>query len=148
HAGWSKAWPEGAPAMLHPGHVRSARARLPRGRIEALSGELDAGAFTVRTALAPHDERGACVFRLDLPGAVGTPGAKGAMGAAAIGYATDLGRCSAPIIELLGGVDTLAIESNYCPRLQVRSGRPLQLRQRIMGGAGHLSNQECRDATA
>jgi phosphoribosyl 1,2-cyclic phosphodiesterase len=139
HSGWSKAWPEHAPAILHEGHARGARARLPRGRIEALSGSLEAGAFRVRSALAPHDERGACVFRIDLPAGAG---------GAALGYATDVGRCGGQMIELLSGVDTLAIESNYCPRLQLRSGRPAQLRHRIMGGAGHLSNQQCRDAIA
>src|SRR5690606_24027666 len=144
HCRWARAWPREACFLMHPGHVRSARPRLPRGRIEPLSGQVDVGGFRVRTALAPHDERGCCVFRIDLPPdgiAAGTPGA-------ALGYATDLGCASPSIIDLLAGVDTLAIESNYCPRLQVRSGRPPALRQRIMGGAGHLSNHECRLATS
>ncbi len=45
-------------------------------------------------------------------------------------------------------MDVLAIESNYCPRLQATSGRPWFLRQRITGGRGHLSNHECVAAVA
>jgi hypothetical protein len=39
-------------------------------------------------------------------------------------------------------VDVLAVESNYCPRMQLASNRPQFLKDRIMGGAGHLSNQQ------
>ncbi|MFT3685918.1 MAG: hypothetical protein QM783_13520 [Phycisphaerales bacterium] len=38
------------------------------------------------------------------------------------------------------------IESNYCPKLQVASDRPEFLKRRIMGGRGHLSNDEAIDA--
>ncbi len=140
HPGWARAWPDGAPLLVHRRHARSARAAAARGRIRALDDEFETGALRVRAILAPHDELGAAVFRIDFPhtAAVGAPGA--------LGYATDIGRCHAHIIDLLAGVDTLAIESNYCPRLQSNSGRPLRLRQRITGGAGHLSNQQCLDA--
>ncbi|MCA9304092.1 MAG: hypothetical protein KC996_08225, partial [Phycisphaerales bacterium] len=40
----------------------------------------------------------------------------------------------------------LAIESNYCPRMQEASGRPAYLKKRIMGGSGHLSNEESAHA--
>jgi hypothetical protein len=43
-------------------------------------------------------------------------------------------------------LDVLAIESNYDPHLQRTSGRPIFLQQRIMGGKGHLSNQQAFDA--
>jgi phosphoribosyl 1,2-cyclic phosphodiesterase len=60
-----------------------------------------------------------------------------------IGYATDLGRVPVGLVERLsdaGGLDVLAIECNYCPQLQLASSRPPFLKQRIMGGNGHLSN--------
>ena len=38
---------------------------------------------------------------------------------------------------------TLAIESNYCPVMQRESPRPGFLKARIMGGSGHLSNEQC-----
>jgi phosphoribosyl 1,2-cyclic phosphodiesterase len=59
-----------------------------------------------------------------------------------IGYATDLGRVSEDLIRKFCGVDVLAIESNYDPNMQLASDRPWFLKRRIMGGRGHLSNQQ------
>lgn len=59
-----------------------------------------------------------------------------------LGYATDLGHVPDALIEHFCGVDLLAIESNYDPEMQRMSGRPLFLQKRIMGGGGHLSNQQ------
>ncbi len=63
-----------------------------------------------------------------------------------IGYATDLGRVTDELIDRFRELDLLALESNYDPHLQRTSGRPWFLQQRIMGGRGHLSNQQCFDA--
>lgn len=63
-----------------------------------------------------------------------------------LGFATDLGRVTAKLIDHLRGVDVLAIESNYCPQMQQASDRPDFLKRRIMGGSGHLSNEEAADA--
>jgi phosphoribosyl 1,2-cyclic phosphodiesterase len=59
-----------------------------------------------------------------------------------IGYATDFGRVEARLIQHFSGVDVLAIESNYDPQMQTASDRPWFLKQRIMGGRGHLSNHD------
>ncbi len=59
-----------------------------------------------------------------------------------VGYATDLGRVSEHLIRTFCGVDLLAIESNYDPDMQLASDRPWFLKRRIMGGRGHLSNQQ------
>lgn len=59
-----------------------------------------------------------------------------------IGFATDLGRASARLIRHFQGVDVLAIESNYDRQMQIESDRPEFLKRRIMGGRGHLSNEE------
>lgn len=80
-----------------------------------------------------HDDKGVTAFRLESEHA-------------SLGYATDLGRPSPELIRSLHGVGTLAIESNYCPQMQLASTRPAYLKQRIMGGAGHLSNQESAEA--
>jgi phosphoribosyl 1,2-cyclic phosphodiesterase len=58
------------------------------------------------------------------------------------GFATDLGRVPETLIEHFRGVDLLAIESNYDPDMQLASDRPWHLKQRIMGGSGHLSNEQ------
>ena len=41
-----------------------------------------------------------------------------------------------------GNVDVLAIESNYDPEMEMNSSRPWFLKKRIMGGKGHLSNEQ------
>jgi len=63
-----------------------------------------------------------------------------------IGYATDLGRVPAELIELFAELDLLAMESNYDREMQLSSGRPWFLKNRIMNGSGHLSNEQAFDA--
>jgi hypothetical protein len=63
-----------------------------------------------------------------------------------IGYATDLGHVPARLLDLFCGLDVLCIESNYDPQMQQDSPRPWFLKQRIMGGQGHLSNEQAFDA--
>jgi phosphoribosyl 1,2-cyclic phosphodiesterase len=63
-------------------------------------------------------------------------------GDATIGFATDLGRVPPVLIQRFTGVDILAIESNYDLLMQRSSGRPACLQSRIMGGSGHLSNDQ------
>ncbi len=50
------------------------------------------------------------------------------------------------LTERFTGLDALAIESNYDPDLERSSPRPAFLKQRIMGGGGHLSNEESLNA--
>jgi phosphoribosyl 1,2-cyclic phosphodiesterase len=63
-----------------------------------------------------------------------------------IGYATDLGHVPAHLLEMFCGLDVLCIESNYDPQMQDASPRPWFLKERIMGGRGHLSNDQAFDA--
>jgi phosphoribosyl 1,2-cyclic phosphodiesterase len=58
------------------------------------------------------------------------------------GFATDLGYVPRHLIERFAGVHLLALESNYDPQMQQSSSRPGFLKARIMGGRGHLSNQQ------
>jgi phosphoribosyl 1,2-cyclic phosphodiesterase len=59
-----------------------------------------------------------------------------------VGFATDLGHVPDFLIEKFCGVDFLAIESNCDRDMEVNSPRPWFLKQRIMGGNGHLSNDQ------
>jgi phosphoribosyl 1,2-cyclic phosphodiesterase len=63
-----------------------------------------------------------------------------------IGYATDLGHVPAALLQSFSNLDILALECNYDPRMQMDSSRPWFLKNRIMGGAGHLSNQQAFEA--
>lgn len=57
-----------------------------------------------------------------------------------IGYATDCGRVTVPVEYNLRDCNTLVLESNYDVNMLVTSKRAWSLKQRICGGAGHLSN--------
>lgn len=123
---------------VHASHARERRlgplheaARLKTFERDAFT-PCDTATFTSR--LASHDAEGVATFRITTP-------------TGQLGYLTDLGEVTQKLLDFHEGVDVLAIESNYCPKLQVRSERPEFLKQRIMGGAGHLSNQQCLSAT-
>jgi phosphoribosyl 1,2-cyclic phosphodiesterase len=59
-----------------------------------------------------------------------------------IGWATDLGHVPRHLIDEFDSLDLLALESNYDPEMQLASARPWFLKHRIMGGSGHLSNEQ------
>ena len=52
------------------------------------------------------------------------------------------GRASDRLVRFLAGADALFLESNYDPAMQRASGRSPYLIDRIMGGHGHLSNEQ------
>jgi phosphoribosyl 1,2-cyclic phosphodiesterase len=156
HAGWNAAdaLPRSASLFLHEGHLQRAYVRgLNGGRLQKFTGArgkcgpaftaCEAGALAVHPMMTFHDDLGAAVFRVQIGADASAP---------AFGYATDLGRVTDELIGhlsyegTLGGVDTLVIESNYCPKLQVASDRPEFLKRRVMGGRGHLSNEEALEA--
>lgn len=138
HAGWPKALPRHARFRIFAGHRGRARnaGLLKRKTLifDTDPFDLPCGVRVTATRL-DHDSLGVVVFRFDAPDA-------------SLGYATDVGRPTPAMIDALAGVDVLAIESNYCPKMQLASPRPEFLKKRIMGGAGHLSNEECRAAVA
>lgn len=135
YAGWIKALPRHTWLHIHRRHLRRAAASgIPMDRVTAFEEpfSLRCG-VRVRPTVLTHDAWGVIAFRLDVNGV-------------ALGYATDLGRASPALINAMRGVDVLAIESNYCRRMQIESDRPEELKERIMGGFGHLSNEECAAA--
>ncbi len=143
HQGWINALRPGsvtgawrATLRVHRMHMgRAKRMGLLYARTEPFEDVFTpAVGLEMRTLMLAHDDLGVAVFRctIDLPDRE----------MATLGFATDLGHVSTGLIEHLRGVDPLAIESNYCPVMQENSGRPVYLQRRIMGGAGHLSNEQ------
>lgn len=135
HPGWLKAVPRRARLHVHTLHApRAMKFGLSLERFDPCEETitLRSGAVAHTTVLS-HDQWGVVAFRIDL-------------GGRALGYATDVGRVTPALTRALAGVDVLAIESNYCPKLQAASERPDFLKRRITGGAGHLSNHECHAA--
>lgn len=119
---------------LHESHVRFLPDDLPDGlRVEPFEDVVDLGRRTrVHAIRLAHDEEGTIGFRIQHERIT-------------LGFATDLGRVPDELIDFFDGVDALALESNYDRRMQLDSGRPVFLTRRIMGGRGHLSNDESLD---
>ena len=143
HPGWINALRPGsvtgawrATLRMHRMHMgRAERMGLLYARSEPFEDAFEpAPGVQMRTLMLAHDQLGVAVLRCTI--------ALADRETASLGFATDLGHVNAGLIEHLRGVDTLAIESNYCPLMQANSGRPEFLQRRIMGGAGHLSNEQ------
>jgi phosphoribosyl 1,2-cyclic phosphodiesterase len=120
---------------------RAERLAITRARTELFEDEFALGPrITARALLMAHDDLGVAALRFSVRRDTHEH-------PATLGFATDLGRVTDELIDHLHGVGVLAIESNYCPRMQADSTRSAALKHRIMGGSGHLSNQECLAAT-
>lgn len=142
HAGWPGAIrPAGwrATFHVHRRHLgRAERAGLLCRRTRVFDDSFGLGDdLLARATLLDHDDLGVAAFRFD---------ARTPAGSATLGFATDLGHVTDSLVALTRRVSVLAIESNYCPRLQAASDRPEALKQRITGGSGHLSNRESAGA--
>lgn len=133
-AAWASA--NGRRVHLHRRHRAVARRRgLDPARMCLFDGdsiELDAG-VTVEPVPLAHDDLGTSGFVFEHAGR-------------RLGYATDLGHVPECLHERFRDLDGLAIESNYDPALQRASPRPAFLKRRIMGGLGHLSNEQALEA--
>jgi len=62
-------------------------------------------------------------------------------GAKKIAIATDIGFASTLVVERIRDANILVIESNYDVDMLKKGSYPWQLKQRIMGKTGHLSNR-------
>ncbi len=79
--------------------------------------------------MCDHDQTGSAAFVIE-------------HGSSRLGWATDLGRVPARLLERFRDLDAVAIESNYDPARQAASDRPAFLKHRITGGTGHLANEQ------
>lgn len=141
NAGWigelrSRPWT----VWIERRHLDDAREiGLPTARLEAIRGRETIGeGLSLEPVRTPHDEHGSTAWVIESRAGDAT---------VRLGWATDLGRVPDGLHERFRDLDALAIESNYDPLLQERSPRPDFLKRRIMGGAGHLSNEESLTAS-
>jgi phosphoribosyl 1,2-cyclic phosphodiesterase len=100
-----------------------------RVRVFATSRVLKLGDLRVTPFAVSHDGREPVGFRLEGSHSV-------------LGYATDLGSYDDAVVRALSGVDALVIESNHCPVRLARGPYPQDLKRRVAGPKGHLSNQD------
>jgi phosphoribosyl 1,2-cyclic phosphodiesterase len=59
-----------------------------------------------------------------------------------LGFVTDVGSLTSPVVDFLASCDTVLLESNYCSKLLELSPYPPSIRSRIAGHLGHLSNDQ------
>jgi phosphoribosyl 1,2-cyclic phosphodiesterase len=108
------------------GHLRANKLlRLYQHDAEVV---LDRG-LTFRALPVVHDSRPTCGFRVEGP-------------TGSIGYVSDLGSWHPSLAQALADVDVLAVEFNHDVAMQKASGRDPQLIERVLGDAGHLSNEQ------
>lgn len=120
---------------VHQRH-RSAAVRhgVPGRHLSIFNGELSLGeSTTVESVLFAHDSLGTVGFIFEHDGR-------------RLGFATDLGRVPDILYDRFRGLHALAFESNYDREMQIDSHRPPFLKRRIMGGSGHLSNEQSFEA--
>jgi len=137
HPGWIKVLGERrVPAMLmiHHHHRNTAWSLgLTTRFVTTFKDPFDLQQTSVHPMLQAHDALGSVSYVIEHDGR-------------RLGYATDLGHVSDSLLDHFQNLHALAIESNYDRQMQLASPRPGFLKDRIMGGAGHLSNEQCLDA--
>ncbi len=120
---------------MHRSHLREAlRLGVPETHAVPFDEHADLGdGLSFRACHLPHDDRGSTAYLIER---------RCPRGVTRLGFATDLGRVPARLLEQFRDLDCLAIESNYDHALEEASDRPRFLKDRVMGGRGHLSNEE------
>ncbi len=59
-----------------------------------------------------------------------------------LGFVTDVGSITSPVVDFLASCDTVLLEANFSPELLEMSSYPPSIRARIAGHLGHLSNTQ------
>jgi phosphoribosyl 1,2-cyclic phosphodiesterase len=106
---------------------------LPR-RIEIVRGglHLRIGRLTIEPVSVPHDTPEPVSFTVQV-------------GPTRVGVITDLGRVTRLVEHQLSSLDVAVVEFNHDPVMLIEGSYPWQLKQRIRGGHGHLSNEQAAE---
>jgi phosphoribosyl 1,2-cyclic phosphodiesterase len=92
---------------------------------------IDAPPFRLHTAPTPHDIDDSSAVVVEVPDA-----------GVRIGYCTDLGEVTREVRSLLRDLDALIVEANHDPDLLANGPYPREVRERVAGRSGHLSNEQ------
>lgn len=93
------------------------------------------GELKIESIPTPHDGVDGVAFVLD-------------DGVSRLGIFTDLGHVFPGLAEVLATLDAVVIESNYDPQMLEGGPYPADLKKRIQGPRGHLSNKEAAEVLA
>ena len=97
------------------------------------------GEVTVTAFETPHDSRASVGYRFEFPDGDSM---------IRVGYATDIGHVSETLRKELTGCEAIVLESNHDVDMLMDGPYPYDLKLRIRGKRGHLSNRECADLAA
>lgn len=123
------------PVWMSAGTARALREDIPGLRLLNCHRPFAIGDLEVQPYPVPHDASEPCQFVFG-------------DGARRLGVLTDSGVPTRHMAQLLGGCDALFLECNHDPALLAQSAYPPQLRARIGGRLGHLSNRQAADLLA
>jgi phosphoribosyl 1,2-cyclic phosphodiesterase len=135
------------PLYAHPQHhdrLAAHRDYAPLRRAELVREYLPCEQFMIHPLLScvavpiPHDSEPTFAFRIEGR----DPEHDGGW---SLGYVSDLGQATSQLVDVLCGVDALALEFNHDVEMQRRSRRPKMLIDRVLGKYGHLSNDQAAD---
>ena len=97
------------------------------------SGEaLDVGNLRIATTSVPHDAADPVAFRIESR-------------ESRVGFALDLGHAPPVVRELLSACETVVLEANHDAEMLERGPYPRNLKERLRGPRGHLSNGEAAE---
>ncbi len=125
----------GVPIYATPatdGVMRKSIGRVPNVRHFHAGESLRFGNVFVHTIRTPHDAVDSVMFVVEHEGR-------------RLGIFTDLGHAFLGLLKALGEVNAAYLESNYDPNLLANGPYSDDLKRRIRGGRGHLSNFESAD---
>lgn len=123
----------GATVYLTPGTYQGWRdSRVPDVELIAPDQPFDLDGFSVHPVPVPHDARQPCQYVLD-------------DGRHRFGLLTDLGHAQEAQRQHYGGLDAFALECNHDPAMLRDGPYPFELKQRVGGDLGHLSNLQAAD---
>ena len=97
------------------------------------------GDVTATAFATPHDSRASVGYRFTFPDGEQT---------VSIGLATDIGYITDTIRAGLTGCESVVLESNHDVEMLMYGPYPYDLKLRIRGKRGHLSNRDCADFAA
>lgn len=116
------------------GTLRASGLRPGASRTLTFTGgeSVELGSLRVATASVPHDAADPVAFRIETR-------------EFRVGFALDLGHAPAGVRGLLSACETVILESNHDADMLERGPYPRELKDRLRGPRGHLSNGEAAD---
>ncbi|MDP7005629.1 MAG: MBL fold metallo-hydrolase [Phycisphaerales bacterium] len=128
---WNRTFMQrGIQVHLHENHKKRAqRIGLDESCMSTFKNDFDLHNSKVEAVHFKHDSLGTVGFIFDVE-------------SIRFGFATDLGHVPQTLLDRYVNLDGIAFESNYDPAMQLNSIRTDSLKSRIMGGSGHLSNEQ------